>query len=74
MRKDECDPIRRTVLCVRTGAPKLGRNYGCWRKAIVMAGKLFDMEIDNMLLLQDRAKWRRQLNEHMAHAMRPAGK
>jgi len=26
------------------------------------------MDIDNELLVQDRNKWRRQLNEHMEHA------
>jgi hypothetical protein len=69
MRKNESDPIRRTVHCERPGVSKLGRNYECWRSAIVKAGELFGMNIDDDTLINDRIQWRRQLNTHMEHAV-----
>jgi ribosomal 50S subunit-associated protein YjgA (DUF615 family) len=58
MRKGECDPIRRIVQCVRPGAPKLGRNFECWRGEIVKAGEVVDIDIYNETQVGDRVKWR----------------
>jgi len=68
LRKSAADPIRRTVHCGRPGVPKLGRNYECWRGAIVKAGELFGINVTNDILINDRVQWRRKLHTQMENA------